>query len=213
MRLKVLIADDHRLMLSAIRLAFEGAADFEIVGEASDGSQVLPLVGSTSPDVVLLDLKMPRMDGIACLEHLRKRYPDVRAIVLSAVEDPDVIQAAFRHGATAYILKRIGPSDLPGAVRQALDGTVYQVFAQPVEGESAAARETGLTVRELSVLQQLADGMTNRQIASELFLAEQTVKFHLTSVYRKLGASSRIDAVREAYRRGLLDAPVLEHAV
>jgi two-component system NarL family response regulator len=123
-----------------------------------------------------------------------------------------VIRSAFRHGATAYVLKRIMPSDLPGAVRQALDGTVYQVFAQ-AEDEGEAARETGLTERELSVLRLLAEGKTNKQIASALFLAEQTVKFHLTSLYRKLDARSRTEAVREAYRRGVLDAPVLEHVV
>jgi DNA-binding NarL/FixJ family response regulator len=199
-------------MLSAIRLAFEPTADFEIVGEVSDGAQVLPLVRATAPDVVLLDLKMPRMDGIACLEHLRKRHPEVRTVVLSAVEDPEAIRSAFRHGATAYVLKRITPSDLPGAVRQALDGTVYQVFAQ-AEAEGEAARETGLTERELSVLRLLAEGKTNKQIASALYLAEQTVKFHLTSLYRKLDARSRTEAVREAYRRGVLDAPVLEHVV
>jgi DNA-binding NarL/FixJ family response regulator len=211
-RVRILIADDHRLMLSAIRATLEVAGDFEVVAEAIDGSQVLPLVRSTSPHVVLLDLKMPRIDGLTCLEQLRSRYPEIQAIVLSAVEEPDVVRAAFRHGAAAYILKRINPVDLPGAIRQALDGTVYRIFPEPVD-ENPLLRETGLTDRELTVLRHLAEGMSNKQIGSSLYLAEQTVKFHLTSLYRKLNARSRTEAVREAYRIGLLDAPMLEQAV
>src|SRR5919108_3249502 len=104
-RLKVLIADDHRLMLKAMRLSLEEADDLEIVGEATSGSQVLPLVAQTSPDLVLLDIRMPGMDGLAVLQRLRERYPQVRVAVLSAVEDPTVMQAAFSRGARAFIVK------------------------------------------------------------------------------------------------------------
>src|SRR5262245_46817642 len=127
-RLKIVIADDHRLMLSALRLAFETDPAFEVVGEASDGSQVLPVVGASRPDIVLLDLKMTRMDGLSCFERLQRRFPGIRAVILSAVDDEEVVRAAFRRGAAAFILKRIDPADLPGALRQAMDGTVFQPF-------------------------------------------------------------------------------------
>lgn len=210
-RLKIVIADDHRLMLSALRLVFENDPGFEVVAEATDGSEVLPLVGRTTPDLVLLDLKMPRMDGFACLEHLRKRHPDVRTVILSAVDDPEIVRAAFRYGAAAFILKRIDPADLPAAVRQAMDGTVYQPFgaAEPEE-QRQTIRDSGLTERELEILALVAEGKSNKQIAAELYLAVQTVKFHLTSVYRKLDSNTRTEAVRQAYRRGLLDAPLLD---
>src|SRR4029453_272535 len=111
-------------MVSALRLVIEADPGFQWVGEASDGAEVLPLVGRTQPDVVLLDLKLPRGGGLACLEHLRKRYPSGRGAILSSIDDPAIVQAAFRHGACAFILKHIDPTDLPGAIRQAMEGTV-----------------------------------------------------------------------------------------
>ena len=122
MRLKLLIADDHQLMLEAIRMALADAPDIEIVGETNSGAQVLPLVRQTSPDVVLLDLRMPGMDGLRCLEALRQRHPDVKTVVLSGSEEPEVIEAAFQRGAAAFIVKRIDPADLragdPAGVRR-----------------------------------------------------------------------------------------------
>lgn len=209
-QLRIVIADDHKLMLKALHLALDGDEGFEIVGEATDGAELLPLVGRTSPDVVLVDLKMPRMDGLTCLDQLRKRYPDVRAVVLSAVEDAEVIRASFARGAAGYVLKRIDPIDLPSAIRQAMEGTVYQPFGGGPTPEVPAVKAAGLTERELEILTLVADGKSNKEIAAELFLAVQTVKFHLTSLYRKLDASSRTEAVREAYRQGLLEAPLLQ---
>ena len=107
MRLKLLIADDHQLMLDALRMALERSDDMEIVAETTSGAQVLPLVRSTGPDVVILDLRMPGMDGLRCLEALRQRHPDVKTVVLSGREEPEVIAAAFQRGAVAYIVKRI----------------------------------------------------------------------------------------------------------
>jgi DNA-binding NarL/FixJ family response regulator len=160
--------------------------------------------------VVLLDLKMPRMDGITCVEHLRKRFPGVRTVILSAIDDPQLVRAALRHGASAFILKRIDPDDLGGAIRQAMDGVVYQPLGPVAELDDTRLRTSGVSERELDVLKRVADGKSNKEIAAELFLAVQTVKFHLTSLYRKLDARTRTEAVREAYRRGLLEAPLLE---
>lgn len=212
-QLRIVIADDHRLMLKALRLVLDEDPGFEVVGEAVDGAELLPVVGRTEPDVVLLDLKMPRLDGLACLEHLRKRYPDVRAVVLSAVDDAEVVRAAFNRGASGYVLKRVDPLDLPAAIRQAMEGTVYQPFGGGAEAAPPAVKAAGLTERELEILALVADGKSNKQIAAELYLAVQTVKFHLTSLYRKLDASTRTEAVREAYKQGLLEAPLLQRVV
>ncbi len=213
-RLKVLVADDHELMLEAIRIALAQAGDeFEIVAMTSRGPQVLPLVAQTQPDLVLLDLRMPGMDGLTCLELLRKRHPGVTAVVLSGVDAPDVVRSAFNRGAKAFIRKHIDPRDLPSALRQAMQGTVsHQTFGDPDESESAPATEAGLSDRELSILSLLGEGLSNKQIAKRLWLAEQTVKFHLTNIYRKLGVSTRTEAVHIAYRRGLLETPLLEAA-
>lgn len=209
---KMVIADDHRLMLDAIRIAFEHESDIEIVGEAQSGTEVLPLVNQTKPDVLLLDVIMPGVDGLRCLELLRQRHPDVKTIMLSGSEDPGVIDAAFQRGAKAFVLKHIDPRDLPAAVRQTLGASViYPHERRDRPTEATAAETVGLTQREASILDALASGLSNKQIAKELWLAEQTVKFHLTNIYRKFNVTSRTEAIRFAYRNGLVTNPVLEN--
>jgi two-component system, NarL family, response regulator YdfI len=213
-RLKVLVADDHELMLEAIRIALGQAADeFEVVAATSKGTQVLPLVGQTQPDIVLIDLRMPGMDGLTCLELLQKRHPNVKAVVLSGVEDATVIRSAFTRGATAFIRKHIDPRDLPAALRQAVDGTVvHQMFGEVDSPNANATKDVGLSERELTILAALGEGRSNKQIAKGFWLAEQTVKFHLTNIYRKLDVSTRTEAVHRAYQLGLLESPLLEAA-
>jgi DNA-binding NarL/FixJ family response regulator len=206
-RLKVLIADDHRLMLHAIRLALADNEDIEIVGEADSGPKVLPLVGQTDPDIVLLDVRMPGIDGLTVLERLRERYPKVRVAMLSAVDDPTVVKAALSRGASAFIVKHIDPRDLAAAVRQAIEGAVFQPLGL-LENGNGKGTENELSKRELTILQALQSGLSNKQIAKELFLAEQTVKFHLTNIYRKLGVNNRTEAVRYAFEHGLVENPI-----
>jgi DNA-binding NarL/FixJ family response regulator len=213
-RLKVLVADDHELMLAAVRLALADANDeFEIVAATTRGQQVLPLVARTQPDLVLLDLRMPGMDGLTCLELLRQRHPKIKTVVLSGVDEPNVIRSAFSRGAVAFIRKHVEPRDLASALRQAVNGSVTQpIFGENEQAEPAAGADIGLSDRELDILTALGEGKSNKQIAQQLWLAEQTVKFHLTNLYRKLEVSSRTGAVNAAYRRGLLESPLLAAA-
>ena len=205
--LKILIADDHALMLEAIKLALADASDFEIVGQADSGSQLLPLVNQTEPDLVLLDLAMPGVDGITCIKLLRKRYPWVRTIVLSGHDSDDVVEAALDAGADAFIVKSVDPAGLAAALRDALDSPVAKAIGR-ANGAHPAVEERGLSERELDVLHALAEGKSNKEIAQTLWLAPQTVKFHLTSIYRKLDVGSRTQAVNWAYRNGLVEMPV-----
>jgi DNA-binding NarL/FixJ family response regulator len=211
-RLKVLLADDHRLMLAGIKRALEAADDIEIVGEAYSGSQVLPLVSRTNPDVVLLDLRMPEMDGLACLELIRKRHPEVKVVVLSVFSDSEHIETALKRGACGYIVKTVNPIDLPSAIRQVVEGAVYHALGLPEVDESASARAAGLTEREIAILKAVARGLSNQAIGKELWVTEQTVKFHLTNIYRKLGVANRTEAARYAYQNGLVESPVTEYA-
>jgi DNA-binding NarL/FixJ family response regulator len=207
MRHRLLIADDHRLMVAAIRMAFEGAPDFEIVGDAEAGHQLLPLVGRTSPDIVVLDLSMPGMDGLRCLELLRERHPNVKTIVLSGSDDPAAVDASLARGALAFVRKTVDPSDLAAVIRQALDGNVY--YASGYASSVAPQPEWDLTPREIEILRAVAEGRSNKEMAKQLWLSTHTIKYHLTSIYRKLGVSGRAEAVRLAYENGLIQHPVL----
>jgi DNA-binding NarL/FixJ family response regulator len=208
--MRVLIADDHKLILEGIKRSLDESEDFEVVGECSSGSQVLPMVGRTNPELVLLDLRMPGADGLTCLSQIRKRYPDVKVVVLSVSTDENVIRTVLKRGASAYIVKSINPIDLPSALRQAVEGTVYSAIGLP-EAADSAARAAGLTDRETAILSALARGLSNEAIGKELWVAEQTVKFHLTNIYRKLGVSNRTEAARLAYQNGLVESPLDDH--
>jgi len=205
--MRVVIADDHRLVLDGIRRALESDGDFDIVGETQSGTQVLPLVARTNPDLVLLDVRMPHMDGLACLDEIRRRHPEVRVVMLSASTSSDLIEAALRRGAAAYVVKTVNPDDLPATLRQALEGNVHTAFGLE-EGEHSGAKALGLTEREVTILGALARGLSNDEIAKEFWVAPQTVKFHLTNIYRKLGVKNRTEATRLAYQHGLVESPI-----
>ena len=209
-RLKLLLADDHALMFEAIALALENENDMEIVGCAETGSQVLPLVQQTEPDLVVLDLRMPGMDGLTCIKLLRERFPDVATAVLSGIDSDETIEAALRAGAHAFISKSVDPAALADALRQAAREPVAKAIGVAEKRVDPIVEETGLTEREVAVLQALAQGQSNKEIARSLWLAEQTVKFHLTNIYRKLDVRGRTEAVHWAYHHGLPEAPT-EH--
>ena len=195
-------------MRDAVRLVCDEAEDVELVGEVANGHELLPLLKRVEADVVLLDVQLPGLDGLACLEALAEQHARVKVAMLSAVEDPQVIESAFRRGADAYILKSVNPFDLPAAIRQLVDGSVIHRALTP-SGNAAAPKAAGLSEKEVAVLVELCHGHTNKQIAAKLWLSEQTVKFHLRNVYRKLGIKSRTEALRYAYDHDLvaLQAP------
>jgi DNA-binding NarL/FixJ family response regulator len=207
--LRIAIADDHRLMLDGIKRALETAPDITVVGEAMSGQEMLDLVPRVNPDVVILDLRMPHGDGLTTLAQLRKDFPDLKVIILSMFEDPEHIDQALHQGAAGYVVKSINPLDLPSTIRQVVEGTVYHPRGRTFEpGESGGGPGTqavGLTDRELSILRLVAEGLSNLDIASRLYVTEQTVKFHLSNIYRKLGVGNRTEATRYAYRNGLID--------
>ena len=199
----ILLADDHGLMRAGARRALELDSGFEIVGEARTGPEVLPLVARTNPDVVLLDLRMPGVDGLGCLQRIRAAHPAVKVVMCSMSNEADLIQSAFKRGACGYILKTIEPRDLGSAIRQAVDGTAYHALGLPAMDEELGGRAAGLTDREIDVVKAVSRGLSNKAIAAELWVTVQTVKFHLTSIYRKLGISNRTEAASWAFGKGL----------
>jgi DNA-binding NarL/FixJ family response regulator len=192
-------------MVEGTKQALEKSGGFEVVGEATNGAQVLPLVRRLRPDLVLLDLRMPQMDGLTCLAKIRKEFPNVKVVMLSVSQDPALIQTALERGASAYVVKTVDPDDLAAALRQAMDGNVFTTVGVSEDPGERAAKETGLTEREVAILRAVARGLSNDSIAKELWVAEQTVKFHLTNIYRKLDVANRTEAARYAFERGLVE--------
>jgi DNA-binding NarL/FixJ family response regulator len=204
--LRVLVVDDHQLVLEAVRAALQDEPEIEVVGEALSGRDALTLVERTRPDVVLLDIGMPVMDGLECLELITSRFPSTRVAVLTGSDDPDLARDVLERGASAFVSKHVDPKDLAAVLRQIAEGTVLSHL--PSAGESRgerSAREAGLTEREREVLRSLAGGRSNKQIAYELHVSEQAVKYHLTNLYRKLHTANRVEALRRASELGLVD--------
>jgi two-component system, NarL family, response regulator len=187
-RIKVLIADDHPLIIAGIRRTIEHVDDMEVVGEARSGPELMQLVERRRPDLVLMDLIMPGMAGVEAILRIRQRWPEVKCVVLSACDDRPTIDAALLAGASAYVLKSAHPVDIASVLRQASGGAVFHAPA--------------LTDRERSILSAVASGMTTAAISQDLWISEHTIKFHLTNIYRKLGVTNRAGAVRYALEHG-----------
>jgi DNA-binding NarL/FixJ family response regulator len=202
--LRVLIADRHRLMIAGIRRALSGATDIEVVGTTTSGARVLPLVARTSPDIALVGLRLPELDGLGCIDALHVRHPEVKTVILSSGDDPRIVEATFRHGGAGLIVKRIDPAALPRVLREIAAGDGFSFPPTAASGTLSA-----LTPREREMLMALAAGRSNKQIARELWLTEQTVKYHLTNLYRKLGVTGRTAALNYAYEHGLIENPLL----
>jgi DNA-binding NarL/FixJ family response regulator len=210
MSVRVMLADDHPLVPLAVRGVLE-ETEFEVVAVAQTGSQVLPLIHQAQPELLLLDLCMPGISGLRLLEQLAQRHPELPVLVLSGDDSADTIQMALRLGARAYILKTLAIAELPAVLREVTAGHVYK--APPAWAEHAraeAGRDAGLTGKELEVLALLADGLSNPQIAKQLWLSRETIKSHPTNIYRKLNVHSRTAAAKAAYELQLLDQRPLD---
>ena len=206
----VLIVDDHAVVRQGLRTFLELQDDIEVVGEAADGEQALEAVARLAPDVVLMDLVMPRLDGVSALERLRDVAPATRVIVLTSFLDEDKVLPAVRAGAAGYLLKDVQPAELVRAIRivdsgeSLLHPAVAARVLRELAGDGARAeRHELLTARELEVLALLAGGRANKAIAFELGVAEKTVKTHVGNILGKLGLSDRTQAALYAVREGL----------
>ncbi|MGW3352294.1 response regulator [Nonomuraea rubra] len=203
--IRLLIADDHPIVRDGLRGMFAGDPGFEVLGEAADGAQAVALAQALRPDVILMDLRMPGMDGVAAIKELARVGSAARVLVLTTYDTDRDVMPAIEAGATGYLLKDTGRDELVRAVRTAARG-------EAVLSPSVATRLLGqvrtpadpLSARELEILRLIADGATNREAAARLFISEATVKSHVLHIYTKLGVNDRAAAVATAFRRGLL---------
>ena len=199
--LKVLVADDHPLVRAGIRRTLEASRGICVVGDAGSGTELLALIERRRPQLVLLDLRMPGLDGLQCIAAITRSWPHIRTVVISACEDRASIDGALAAGANGYVVKSASPGALAEALRAAWAGKPVPVHASPSGAARSAA--ASLTRRETAILQAVARGLTTRAISQQLWLSEHTVKFHLTNIYRKLGVSNRSGAVRYALENDL----------
>ena len=207
----VLIADDHAIIREALETAISRASDMTLVGQAETGLEAVALNTRLKPDVILLDLRMPEMDGLQALRAIKKDRPEARVVVLTSFDTEDDIIAALKAGASGYILKGTRSQTVLAAIRGAhagvslLDPAVISRLAAGVTGLKAKSAESGLvTDRELKVLGLLAKGHSNRRVGEELHISTGTVKSHLSHIFRKLDVADRTEAVVKAAQLGLI---------
>jgi DNA-binding NarL/FixJ family response regulator len=211
--IRVLLVDDHAVVREGLRTFLELQDGIEVAGEAADGAEGVAAAERLQPDVVLMDLVMPRLDGVGAMRELRRRMPHTRVIVLTSFTDEEKLLPALQAGAAGYLLKNVAPAELARAVRAAhagealLDPAVAaRLVAAVADGTAGRQADPGLTPRERDVLALICRGHANKRIALELGLSEKTVKAHVGHLLAKLGVSDRTQAALLAVREGWVDA-------
>ncbi len=209
--IRVLITDDHLIVREGLHLILETTEGIDIVGEASDGAECLRLVTELKPDVILMDLQMPRMDGITAIGHLRREHPEIAIVILTTFNEDDLMIHGLQAGARGYLLKDTNRENLLDTIQAAAKGETLlkpEILARVLSAKSAptsgSQTNSVLTERELEVLQAAARGERNKEIAYKLGITERTVKAHLASIYQKFNVDSRAAAVAVAAQKGLL---------
>jgi len=217
--IRVMIVDDQQLLCEGLKTILDMEPDLEVVGMARHGHEALSLADRLAPDVVLMDIRMPRMDGVECTRRLLERHPGIHVLILTTYDDDEYVFEALKAGASGYLLKDLPASDLIKAVRSVMEGDtlispsvaskVVSEFARMARdrrsSQTSSPGDVGLTARELEVLRLVATGASNREIAETLFITEGTVKNHLSNILAKLGARDRTQAAVYAWKHGLVD--------
>ncbi|MEJ2733670.1 MAG: response regulator transcription factor [Anaerolineae bacterium] len=205
-RIRLIIADDHPVVRTGLQGMFAGQPDLEVAGEATTGIEAVDLVEKLRPDVVLMDLRMPKMDGVTAISEIKALRPEVHVLVLTTYDTDADILPAIEAGATGYLLKDAPREDLFRAIRAAARGEAVLApgVAARLMDRMRAPAEEALTAREIEVLSLVAQGGSNRGIAHQLHISEATVKTHLVHIYDKLGVADRTAAVTTALQRGIL---------
>jgi DNA-binding NarL/FixJ family response regulator len=223
-RIRILIVDDHALFRVGIANILGREREFDVVGEAADGRAALEMAGVTSPNIVLMDLSLPAPGGLETTQRIRREYPAVAVVVMAQDEDEESLFASIKAGAAAFVIKDISPDDLIHVIRRVSQGEFLindKVFSKPavasrvlkefrelaVYGQEAQPIFAPLSPREVEILDNIAQGMTNKQVAYALSISEQTVKNHMSSILRKLAVNDRTQAVVYAMRQGWIKMP------
>ena len=199
-----MLVDDHTVVRSGLGAVLSASDDMTLVGEAGDGEEAVRLCERLQPEVILMDLLMPKMDGVAATKIIHERWPEIRVIALTSFKEKEYVEGVLKAGATSYLLKNVSADELLAAIRRAASGQpslspeAAQVLIQNVNGPATPGSD--LTGREMDILRLMVDGKSNGEIAEILFVSQSTVKFHVSNVLSKLGVTSRTEAVAIAVR-------------
>lgn len=214
-KIKVFIADDHVMLREGIKKVINSDSDFDIVGETGDGSEAVEMVGKLGPDVVLMDISMPSLNGIEATRRIKRDHPKIKVLALTMHDNEEYLSQMLQAGASGYILKKAAVEELQNAIYAVNRGESYLYpsaakhligsFLKRVETGGKSASVDGLTGREQEILILIAEGRTNKQIASHLQLSVKTIEAHRANIFSKLGINDRVEAVRYAIRRGLIE--------
>jgi DNA-binding NarL/FixJ family response regulator len=209
--IRVMIVDDHKLVREGLNAVFDNGSDISVVGEAGSGEEALEMVSKVKPDVVLMDISMPGMNGIQATKLIRKQNPEVKIVILTMLDQEGSVYEAVKAGATGYMIKSTSTDELVRAIKTVYEGKALlhpdataQLIKEFVNLSENSAKDYGLSEREMEVLQLLSEGKTNKELAKALWISEQTVKTHLAHIFGKLGTSDRTQTVARALRNGLV---------
>ncbi len=206
--IRILLVDDHAVVRSGLTKFLMVNKDLELVAEASDGAEAVQLAGLHKPDVILMDLMMPGMDGITATREIRQKYPQIKVIALTSFSEQNMIQGALQAGAIGYLQKNVTASELGNAIRSAYNGrmTLSQEAVQVLANTNSQTHLPGneLTERERDVLKGMVEGLNNNEIADKLVISLGTVKFHISNIFQKLGVDSRVEAVKMAIEQKIV---------
>ena len=209
--IKVMIVDDHHLVREGLKAVLDQGNDVNVVGEAATAEDALKMVERCGPDVVLMDISMPGMGGIKATKSIRDKYPGVKVVILTMLDQEGYVYEAVKAGATGYMLKSTSSDELVHAIKTVYDGkallhpdATVQLLKEFANLAENRGQDYGISNREMEVLQLLSEGNTNKEIAKSLFISEQTVKTHLAHIFNKLGTSDRTGTVAKALRNGLV---------
>lgn len=208
--IRVAVVDDHEIVRQGIATILGKDAGFQLVGEAADGHEAVRLVRETRPDVALVDVRLPGISGVELCYHILEESPDTQVLILTSYLDSNVVRECIRAGAKGFILKDVGSNDLLQSIRELMDGgspmdsRATRMLVQWMQSGSEAGVQERFTLREIEILRLIAEGLTNREVGEQLCLSENTVKTYLQELYQKLDAHSRIEAVMQATRWGIL---------
>jgi NarL family two-component system response regulator LiaR len=206
-KIRIMIVDDHAVVRSGLGAFLTAMPDLEMVGEAENGEQAVVRAGLLKPDVILMDLMMPGMDGVSATRHIKTQHPSIQIIALTSFQEDELVQNALKAGAIGYLMKNVTARELAAAIRSARDGkmTLSPEAAQAlVHATQNSAGSTDLTEREREVLKLMVEGLNNAEIAERLVVSLSTVKYHISNIFMKLGVDNRVAAVTMAIQKKLV---------